>query len=199
MLMVNKYEYLPYSWKAYCTGMLLNSRIRWWWTLLCGSNLLYSARLLFSCHFSPLQHTPSWRVSWVRLKLDNVLIICKIRCFKWHEWRLVVDSSYYGHIIPAYVFVCLIGGCKWIRTPAIIYSVHVATTLIPILSHVLFNNFPLAPHPGPQTLQERLTLVSIYAPYLIIPVMILCTMLFSSTYNSTSPKGNTSSKSKKQR
>ncbi|XP_073674299.1 sigma intracellular receptor 2 [Garra rufa] len=99
--------------------------------------------------------------------------------------------------IAAYAF--LKGGCKWIRTPAIIYSVHVATTLIPILSHVLFYNFPTAPHPGPQTLKERLTLVSIYAPYLIIPVMILLTMLFSSTYNSTSQKGNTSSKSKKQR
>ncbi|KAL0174449.1 hypothetical protein M9458_030417, partial [Cirrhinus mrigala] len=97
------------------------------------------------------------------------------------------------------VFVCLTGGCKWIRTPAIIYSVHVATTLIPILSHVLFYNFPSAPHPGPQTLKERLTLVSIYAPYLIIPIMIVLTMLFSSTYNSSSPKGNTSSKSKKQR
>ncbi|XP_077064544.1 sigma intracellular receptor 2 [Siphateles boraxobius] len=99
--------------------------------------------------------------------------------------------------VAAYAF--LKGGCKWIRTPAIIYSVHVATTLVPILSHVLFHNFPLAPHPGPQTLNERLTLVSIYAPYLIIPVMILLTMLFSSTYNSTSSKGNTSSKSKKQR
>lgn len=97
------------------------------------------------------------------------------------------------------VLVCLIGGCKWIRTPAIIYSVHVATTLVPILSHILFHKFPLSPHPGPQTLNERLTLVSIYAPYLIIPIMILLTMLFSATYNSPSLKGNAPSKAKKQR
>lgn len=99
--------------------------------------------------------------------------------------------------VAAYAF--LKGGCKWIRTPAIIYSVHVATTLIPILSHIIFHEFPLTPHPGPQTLKERLTLVSIYAPYLIIPVMILLTMLFSSAYNSTSLSGKSSSKSKKQR
>ncbi|XP_051535831.1 sigma intracellular receptor 2 [Myxocyprinus asiaticus] len=99
--------------------------------------------------------------------------------------------------VAAYAF--LKGGCKWIRTPAIVYSVHVATTLVPILGHILFYNFPQVPHPGPQTLHERLTLVSIYAPYLIIPIMILLTMLFSSAYNSTSPSGKASTKSKKQR
>ncbi|KAM6988643.1 sigma intracellular receptor 2 [Tautogolabrus adspersus] len=85
--------------------------------------------------------------------------------------------------IAAYAF--LKGGCKWIRTPAIIYSTHVATTLVPILAHILFYQFPLEPHPGPQTLQERWMLVSIYAPYLLVPVMLLLTMLFSSSYNHT--------------
>ncbi|KAG7218368.1 hypothetical protein INR49_006883 [Caranx melampygus] len=83
------------------------------------------------------------------------------------------------------------GGCRWIRTPAIIYSTHVATTLVPILAHILFHQFPTAPHPGPQTLQERWLLVSIYAPYLLVPVLILLTMLLSSTYSSAPRSGPT--------
>ncbi|KAI1893378.1 hypothetical protein AGOR_G00123120 [Albula goreensis] len=86
------------------------------------------------------------------------------------------------------------GGCRWIRTPAIVYSTHVATTLIPILSYVLFHGFPETPHPGPQTLEERLTLVTVYAPYLLIPMMLLFTMLFSPAY---SPDGQSPVSSKK--
>ena len=46
------------------------------------------------------------------------------------------------------------GGCKWIRTPAIIYSVHTMTTLIPILSTLLLDDFSKASHfrgQGPKT------------------------------------------------
>ncbi|XP_036393223.1 sigma intracellular receptor 2-like [Megalops cyprinoides] len=84
--------------------------------------------------------------------------------------------------IAAYAFWK--GDCRWIRTPAIVYSAHVATTLIPILSYVLFHQFPTAPHPGPQTPTERLTLVTVYAPYLLIPIMLLFTMVFSPEYSS---------------
>ncbi|XP_010223460.1 PREDICTED: transmembrane protein 97 [Tinamus guttatus] len=83
--------------------------------------------------------------------------------------------------IAAYAF--LKGGCKWIRTPAIIYSSHVATTLLPILAHILFHDFSKSEHSGPQTQRERLILLSIYAPYLLIPLLILFTMLFSRQYN----------------
>ncbi|XP_061074099.1 sigma intracellular receptor 2 [Conger conger] len=84
---------------------------------------------------------------------------------------------------PVATYAFCKGGCRWIRTPAIIYSAHVATTLMPILSYILFHEFPVAPHPGPQTPGERLTLVSIYAPYLLIPIMLLFTMLFSPAYS----------------
>ncbi|KAK7882225.1 hypothetical protein WMY93_028399 [Mugilogobius chulae] len=84
--------------------------------------------------------------------------------------------------IAAYAF--LKGGCSWIRTPAS-STHHVATTLIPILAHILFFRFPLEPHAGPQTARERWLLVSIYAPYLLVPVLLLLTMLFSKTYNPT--------------
>lgn len=75
------------------------------------------------------------------------------------------------------------GGCKWIRTPAIIYGTHVATTVTAILAHILFQDFSESKHPGPETFEERLTLLSIYSPYFVIPVMIVLTMLYSPHYN----------------
>ncbi|XP_066536572.1 sigma intracellular receptor 2 [Hoplias malabaricus] len=100
---------------------------------------------------------------------------------------------------PIATYAFLKGNCRWIRTPAIVYSTHVATSLIPIFAHILFHNFPVAPYPGPQTFKERLTLVSIYAPYLIIPITLLLTMLYSSTYSSSPSSGKGSSKAKKLR
>lgn len=75
------------------------------------------------------------------------------------------------------------GGCKWIRTPAIIYSTHVATTVFAILAHILFHDFSKSEHLGPQTQRERLILLSIYMPYLLIPLLILFTMLYNPYYN----------------
>lgn len=48
---------------------------------------------------------------------------------------------------------------KWIRIPLIVYGIHTATTLIPILGEILFvlNNIKLA---------------LIYAPYFILPLAI---------------------------
>ncbi|XP_019366583.1 PREDICTED: transmembrane protein 97 [Gavialis gangeticus] len=80
------------------------------------------------------------------------------------------------------------GGCKWIRTPAIIYSTHVATTLLPVLAHILFHDFSQSKQQGPQAQQERLTLMSVYIPYLLIPLLILFTMLFSPQYNQVEKK-----------
>lgn len=99
--------------------------------------------------------------------------------------------------LTSFLPIAQTGGCKWIRIPAIVYSTHVATTLIPILAHILFYQFPLKPNPGPQTVQERWLLVSIYAPYLLVPVLLLLTMLMSSTYNASSKPGNVSAKAKK--
>ncbi|KAM4700263.1 sigma intracellular receptor 2 [Discoglossus pictus] len=74
------------------------------------------------------------------------------------------------------------GGCKWIRIPAIVYSSHVATTVIAIIFHVLFGEFPASNQLAPLTQKDRLTLVAIYAPYLLVPLLILLTMLFSPRY-----------------
>ncbi|KAG7479650.1 sigma intracellular receptor 2 [Solea senegalensis] len=111
----------------------------------------------------------------------------------WFKSFILCEALVQMPFFPIAAYAFLKGGCKWIRTPAIVYSTHVATTLVPILAHILFYDFPMKPYPGPQTMHERLWLVSIYAPYLLIPVMLLLTMLMSSTYNSTSR----SAKSKK--
>ncbi|NXN99784.1 SGMR2 protein, partial [Rhinopomastus cyanomelas] len=83
--------------------------------------------------------------------------------------------------VAAYAFVK--GGCRWIRTSAIIYSTHTATTLVAILAHILFHDFSKSEHAGPQTQHERLVLLSIYLPYLLIPLLILYTMLCHPHYN----------------
>lgn len=86
--------------------------------------------------------------------------------------------------IAAYAFFK--GSCRWIRTPAIIYSVHTVTTLIPILASFLLEDFSKASHfkgRGPQTFRERLTLISIYVPYLLIPLTLLLFMLLNPYYN----------------
>lgn len=117
----------------------------------------------------------------------------------WFKSFIYCEAVLQMPFFPVAAYAFLKGGCKWIRTPAIVYSAHVATTLVPILGHILFYPFPVEPHPGPQTLQERMLLVSIYAPYLLVPLLLLLTMLLSSTYNSPSKSGNTSAKKKKKK
>ncbi|XP_035690994.1 sigma intracellular receptor 2-like isoform X2 [Branchiostoma floridae] len=82
--------------------------------------------------------------------------------------------------VAAYAF--FVGKCKWIRLPVIIYSTHTATTLIPILTQVFFNDFSDSPVPGPATFEERMTLATIYMPYLVIPLLMLFVMVFSDDY-----------------
>lgn len=77
------------------------------------------------------------------------------------------------------------GGCKWTSTPAIFYSVHTVTILIPVLSIFLSEDFSKAngfKGPGPQTFRVWLILISIYAPYFFIPGMLLLFMLWSLYY-----------------
>ncbi|XP_062031648.1 sigma intracellular receptor 2 [Lepus europaeus] len=88
--------------------------------------------------------------------------------------------------IAAYAFFK--GSCRWIRTPAIIYAAHTMTTVIPILSTLLFEDFSSVGAgfraQGPETLAERLVLVSVYAPYLLIPLILLLFMLRNPYYKS---------------
>ncbi|NXA21302.1 SGMR2 protein, partial [Ibidorhyncha struthersii] len=102
---------------------------------------------------------------------------------EWFKAFIYCEAFLQMPFFPVAVYAFFKGGCKWIRTPAIIYSTHVATTLFAILAHILFHDFSKSEHLGPQTQRERLTLLSVYAPYLLIPLLILFTMLFHPHYN----------------
>ncbi|XP_055982851.1 sigma intracellular receptor 2 [Sorex fumeus] len=103
----------------------------------------------------------------------------------WLKSFLFCELLFQLPFFPIATYAFFKGGCKWIRTPAIIYAVHTMTTLIPILTTFLFEDFSKASgfkgH-GPKTLRERIALVSIYAPYFFIPLMLLIFMLRSPHY-----------------
>lgn len=103
----------------------------------------------------------------------------------WFKSFLFCELVFQLPFFPIATYAFFKGGCKWIRTPAIIYSVHTITTLIPILTTLLFEDFSKASGlkgQGPKTIRERLTLVSFYAPYFLIPLMLLLFMLRSPHY-----------------
>uniref|UniRef100_A0A7S0SF29 EXPERA domain-containing protein n=1 Tax=Mantoniella antarctica TaxID=81844 RepID=A0A7S0SF29_9CHLO len=54
---------------------------------------------------------------------------------------------------------------NWVRIPGIVYGVHTATTLLPILAEITYSK-------AMPTKQARTVLFYIYLPYLIIPALI---------------------------
>ncbi|XP_037664129.1 sigma intracellular receptor 2 [Choloepus didactylus] len=103
----------------------------------------------------------------------------------WFKSFLFCELVFQLPFFPIATYAFFKGGCKWIRTPAIIYSVHLITILIPILSELLCGEFSKASGfkgQGPKTFRERLTLVSFYAPYFLIPLMLLLFMWQSPYY-----------------
>ncbi|XP_062815931.1 sigma intracellular receptor 2 [Anolis carolinensis] len=101
----------------------------------------------------------------------------------WFKAFIYVEAFLHLPFFPIAAYAFWKGNCRWIRTPAIIYATHVATTLTAILPHVLFGDFSKSRPPGPQTPRERLALASVYLPYLLVPLLILFTMLLSPAYN----------------
>uniref|UniRef100_A0A4W3I4X6 Transmembrane protein 97 n=1 Tax=Callorhinchus milii TaxID=7868 RepID=A0A4W3I4X6_CALMI len=106
----------------------------------------------------------------------------------WFKSYIFCEALLQLPFFPVAAYAFYKGNCQWIRTPAIVYSTHVATTLVSILAHILFNDFSTSVYPGPSTMSQRLSLVALYAPYLLIPVMLLLAMLFSVKYNPVEEK-----------
>lgn len=84
--------------------------------------------------------------------------------------------------VATYAFIAK---ANWIRIPALIYGVHVSTTMVPILAEILYGS-----HSGPHSL----ALAGIYAPYLIVPLLLAIKMSFVREPFSVS--GNSRPKSK---
>ncbi|XP_070591352.1 sigma intracellular receptor 2 [Erythrolamprus reginae] len=106
----------------------------------------------------------------------------------WFRSFLYFEAFLQLLFFPVAAYAFWKGNCKWIRTPVIIYGTHVTTTVVACLAHVLFADFSNAKFPSPQTLQERLTLSAIYAPYLAISFGMLLFVLFSSNYKPVEKK-----------
>lgn len=106
---------------------------------------------------------------------------------EWFQSFVFCELVFQLPFFPIAAYAFFKGSCRWIRTPAIIYSVHTMTTVIPILSTLLFEDFSVGGGfraQGPETLPERLILVSVYAPYLLIPLILLLFMLRNPYYRS---------------
>ncbi|XP_063147171.1 sigma intracellular receptor 2-like [Candoia aspera] len=101
----------------------------------------------------------------------------------WFKSFLCMESIAPLFFFPVAAYAFWKGNCKWIRTPVVIYTTHVATAATACLAQILFAGFSNAQVPSPQTPWERLTLSAVDAPYLAIPLLMLLFVLFSPAYN----------------
>ncbi|XP_063153311.1 sigma intracellular receptor 2-like [Candoia aspera] len=101
----------------------------------------------------------------------------------WFQLFLYLEAFPQLFFFPVAAYAFWKGNCKWIRTPVVIYTTHVATAVTACLAQILFADSSNAQVPSPQTLRERLTLSAVYAPYLAIPLLMLLFVLFSPAYN----------------
>ena len=62
-------------------------------------------------------------------------------------------------------------GCNWIRIPAIMYGVHAATTVVPMLADFYMGAGKSNPH--------KEVLLAMYGAYFVLPLLIALTMAFS--------------------
>ena len=124
--------------------------------------------------------------------LRKEIIIHLLICYIYNERNKVPDR------IAFFLSLFFPGAkaCKWLRWPCVVYGTHVATTLIPIIAHVLLHDFSSGKVPGPRNLQERLTLLSFYSPYFVIPVILVVDSLFSNAYKDKYEKKALAKKSK---
>ncbi|BFZ18702.1 hypothetical protein BsWGS_21741 [Bradybaena similaris] len=105
----------------------------------------------------------------------------------WYKSLIVCELFQFPFFfVAAYGFFKGAQNSKWLRLPCIIYGSHVATTLAPIIAHVLLHDFSNEKLPSPRNFDERLFLLSIYSPYFLIPVALVLDALFSSAYRSSS-------------
>ncbi|XP_064612238.1 sigma intracellular receptor 2-like [Liolophura sinensis] len=84
-------------------------------------------------------------------------------------------------LVATYAFFKGPRACPWIRIPNMIYSSHVITTLVAIGFHIMLHDASQSKVPCPKTQKERLTLLAIYSPYFIIPLLMLLDGLFNSS------------------
>lgn len=68
-------------------------------------------------------------------------------------------------------------GARWMRTPSIIYGTSVVTMVIPMLGHILLEDFKTA-KVGPTTQDERLALGAFYGGFLLVGLVLVLDNVF---------------------
>ncbi|KAK3696012.1 hypothetical protein RRG08_000797 [Elysia crispata] len=155
--------------------------------------VFFDAQSVFPSHFFPRQ----------------LVTVREWYCKSYRDAMMADPPSWFQSLVMCEMFVQLpfffvasygffkgAKACKWLRWPCVVYGTHVATTLIPIIAHVLLHDFSSGKVPGPRNLQERLTLLSFYSPYFVIPVILVVDSLFSNAYKDKYEKKALAKKSK---
>uniref|UniRef100_A0A8C6V563 EXPERA domain-containing protein n=1 Tax=Naja naja TaxID=35670 RepID=A0A8C6V563_NAJNA len=75
------------------------------------------------------------------------------------------------------------GNCKWIRIPVVIYATHTITVAVACLAQILFADFSNAQVSSPGILEKCLPISAAFAPFLVVPLLMLLLVLFSPAYN----------------
>lgn len=141
--------------------------------------LLFDSQGVFPEQYYPklLVDTKKW---YCREFKDSLMIDPPSWFFAFLLCEVLLQFPFF--FVATYAYLKGAAKSTWIRIPVIIYSSHVVTTLIAIFYHMLTSDFTNSKYPGPATMKERLTLMSIYSPYFIIPLLNLCDACFSSAY-----------------
>ncbi|XP_059170334.1 sigma intracellular receptor 2-like [Physella acuta] len=136
----------------------------------------------------PLEYYPQQLIDvkeWYCREFRDPMMVAAPTWFKSFVFcELLIQFPFF--FIAVYGFFKGSKNCKWLRWPCVVYGSHVATTLIPISAHILFYDFSNEKHPSPRNLNERLTLLGFYFPYLLVPVLLVLDSLFSSSYRTSS-------------
>ncbi|MCO5586463.1 hypothetical protein L7F22_040403 [Adiantum nelumboides] len=150
--------------------------------------LFVDAQVLIPARFYPsvLRNLLSWYISfsgdylvrdtppffkglvYAEIFLQLPLVIANAYAF--YHGMLFPSSSWSESLIIQVLFENV--GCflctRWAKTTGLIYGVHTATTMIPILTDVLSSN-----------VSTKATLMGIYIPYLMIPLALTFHVLMS--------------------
>ncbi|GLC33961.1 hypothetical protein PLESTB_000822900 [Pleodorina starrii] len=114
----------------------------------------------------PAQYYPGWAkdlLQWhIKTNEDHLISTNPLWYSSMVFCECVLQLPFF--FIAAYAFI---KRRNWIRIPGIIYGAHVVTTMVPILTEILFS-----PAAGP----KRVSLALIYLPYLIVPLLLVVRM-----------------------
>ncbi|XP_014783862.1 sigma intracellular receptor 2 [Octopus bimaculoides] len=156
--------------------------------------IYFTSHIGISIFFDSQVYLPSWMYPAVfRDLLNKYCTTMKdpllLQAPTWYEAFLLCEFflQFPFFFVAAYAYWKGVKSCPWIRLPIVIYATHTATTLLPILYHILNYDFRSLEtkklrYAGPVTPSERYLLATVYSPYLLTPLVMLADALTSTAY-----------------